>query len=47
MGMKMLGDVFYKWKAVKDVQLGESFGRWAKLRDVLRVIRTSRFVALG
>lgn len=42
----MLGSVFYKWKAVEDVQLGESFGRWAKLKDVLRAIRTSRLVAL-
>ena len=33
-------------QAVEGVQLGEAFGRWAKLRDVFRAIRNSRLVAI-
>ena len=31
---------------MEDVQLRESFGRWAKLRDVFRAVRNSRLVAI-
>lgn len=38
MDIKMLGTFFYKWKAVDDVQLSESFGRWAKISDVPKIL---------
>lgn len=44
MDVKMLGSIFYKCKAVVDVPLGDSFGRWAKLGEVLRATRTSRLL---